>query len=160
MSCLPHAVSTFQVNVALPALCSLAPTVSVAATVTWYVPALAGVPVTLPVAALMDRPGGRPVAVQPVIFAPALEDADSCSDAALPTTPVCVPGDLTVTWSGQRLAHAELVQHGIGQGGRVGGGQITRRRRGRLRGHAPVPGGPAGSSAASLSEARLALRIV
>ncbi len=42
----------------------MAPVLSVAVRVTEHVPAVVGVPVMVPLAALTDRPAGRPVADQ------------------------------------------------------------------------------------------------
>ena len=79
---------------------------SVAVTFTVNVPVLVGLPVTLPDVPLRDKPGGRPLADQLVIFAPALEDADSCRDTLAPITLASAPGDLTVTLSVSSAAPA------------------------------------------------------
>ena len=73
-----------QVNLAWPELWTLEPTVSVALTVTENVPVLVGLPVILPVLPLIDRPGGRPVAVQLVMRALAVDTAVSSLDTVVP----------------------------------------------------------------------------
>src|SRR3954469_1244699 len=68
----------------------------VAVAVTLYVPAVVGVPETVPVDEPMVMPGGRPVADQ--VYGAVPPDADSVNDEiAVPTVPLLLPGLVTVT---------------------------------------------------------------
>lgn len=67
---------------------------SVAMRVTGYVPAVVGTPVTVPVAASMDRPAGRPVAAQvKVALGPGPVALLACGVIALPS-----PSDRARGW--------------------------------------------------------------
>src|SRR5215469_13144502 len=74
-----------------------APVVSVAVTVTDEVPAVVGVPEIRPLLELIDRPAGRPDALQVKVWPDWLSDADIWRLAAVPTVPVLLPGFVTVT---------------------------------------------------------------
>ncbi len=73
----------------------LAVPLEVAVTTDEYVAAVVGVPEIRPVEALIVRPAGRPVADQVKVPLPPL--AVICSDIAVPTLPVWLPGLVTVT---------------------------------------------------------------
>ena len=64
-------------------------------TVTVYVPAVVGVPDTVPVDEPMLRPGGSPVADQ--VYVSAGEAVSVNGVIAVPTVPVLLPGLVTVT---------------------------------------------------------------
>ena len=70
-------------------------------------PAADGVPEIRPVEALIDRPVGRPVAVQVYGAVPPL--ADICRLFAVPTVPVCEPGLVTVTTGGAAADDGWLI---------------------------------------------------
>src|SRR4051812_13320628 len=74
-----------------------APVVSVALTVGVYVAAGVGVPLIRPVEELIDRPAGRPVADQVSVWPDWESVPVICSDVAVPTVPVRLPGLFTVT---------------------------------------------------------------
>ena len=72
------------------------PPLPVAVTVTLYVPAVVGVPETVPVDEPIDTPAGRPVADQ--VYGAVPPDADSVNEViAVPTVPDLLPGLVTVT---------------------------------------------------------------
>src|SRR5579859_1371784 len=82
-----------HVKLALP----WAPVVSVAVTVTLLLPAVVGVPEIRPLLELMDRPAGRPLALQVKVWPDCESVACICRLTAVPTVPVWLPGLDTVT---------------------------------------------------------------
>ncbi len=75
----------------------VAPVPSVAVTVTVLVPAALAVPEITPVPELMDRPAGRPDAVQLIVWPPAESAAVIGRLAAVPTGLLMPCGLVTVT---------------------------------------------------------------
>ena len=85
---------TVQVKLVEP----VAPVESFAVTVTDELPWAVGVPEITPVPALIDRPAGRPLAVQ--VYGAVPPVALSCTLTGLPTVPDWLPGLLTLTGLG------------------------------------------------------------